>query len=733
MRIFIIAVLFLVSNINYAQIQNDTIKLNRLLKELEINASLADKKTPISFTNIKKIEIDKINYGKDIPYVIENTPSIVSSSDAGTGIGYTNFRLRGSDQTRINVTINGIPINDSESQGVWWVNMPDLVSSVDEIQIQRGVGTSTNGASAFGGTINLKTNTINPLPYFNSKNTIGSFNTFKRSASFGTGNMNGFSFDGRISKVNSDGYIDRATADLESYYLSANYVGDDEIINIINFKGNEVTYQAWYGVPKNYLENDFLRTYNYYTYKNEIDNYTQDHYQLHYKKQLNNNRFFNFSAHHTLGEGYYEQEKLNESLSDYGLSDLYFGNDTVSTTNLVRRKWLDNDFTGAVYSFENSLDKAKFILGGSYNIYRGKHFGNVIWSQFTSDGSYPHIYYNNKSTKTDNNLYAKINYEFNQSVSMFVDVQSRNISYDFEGFDEDSTSLTNLNQKLNFLNPKIGINFDNNDKRTYLYFGKAEKEPSRNDYVDSEYNNYPKSEKLYNVELGHEIKNSASMISINGYFMYYEDQLVNTGKLNDVGAYIRTNVDESYRTGVEITGMSNFGNGFLFNGSLSISDNKITRYDEYVDNWDPPYEQTIVTHENVDLAFSPNIIYSSTFEKTFNNGIQIALNSKYVGEQFIDNTSSDERKLDDYFVNNLILSYNINFFNFSNSKITLMVNNIFDELYANNAWTYRYYSEGYDPRADDPYTNLNSDNSYSMNSYFPQAGRNYMLSLNIGL
>ena len=269
------------SNINYAQIQNDTIKLNRLLKELEINASLADKKTPISFTNIKKIEIDKINFGKDIPYVIENSPSIVSSSDAGTGIGYTNFRLRGSDQTRINVTINGIPINDSESQGVWWVNMPDLVSSVDEIQIQRGVGTSTNGASAFGGTINLKTNTINPLPYFNSRNTIGSFNTFKRSASFGTGNMNGFSFDGRISKVNSDGYIDRASADLESYYLSANYVGDDEIINIINFKGNEVTYQAWYGVPKNYLENGSLRTYNYYTYKNEIDNYTQDHYQLH--------------------------------------------------------------------------------------------------------------------------------------------------------------------------------------------------------------------------------------------------------------------------------------------------------------------------------------------------------------------------------------------------------------------------------------------------------------------
>ena len=400
---------------------------------------------------------------------------------------------------------------------------------------------------------------------------------------------------------------------------------------------------------------------------------------------------------------------------------------------MVRRKWLDNDFTGAIYSFENSLDKAKFILGGSYNIYRGKHFGNVIWSQFTSDGSYPHRYYNNKSTKTDNNLYAKINYEFNQSISMFVDVQSRNISYDFEGFDEDNTSLTNLNQKLNFLNPKIGINFDNNDKRSYLYFGKAEKEPSRNDYVDSEYNNYPKSEKLYNVELGHEIKNSASMISINGYFMYYKDQLVNTGKLNDVGAYIRTNVDESYRTGVEITGMSNFGNGFLFNGSLSISDNKITSYDEYVDNWDPPYEQTIITHENVDLAFSPNIIYSSTFEKTFNNGIEIALNSKYVGEQFIDNTSSDERKLDDYFVNNLILSYNINFFNFSNSKITLMVNNIFDELYANNAWTYRYYSEGYDPRADDPYTNLNSDNSYSMSSYFPQAGRNYMLSLNIGL
>ena len=714
----------------------DTVKLSRLLKEVDINASAAKENTPVSYINIKKNEIEKISFGKDIPFVIQYTPSIVSSSDAGNGVGYTNFRLRGSDPTRINVTINGIPINDSESQGVWWVNMPDLVSSVGDIQIQRGVGTSTNGASAFGGTLNLKTNNINMLPYFKTMNSLGSFNTFKNNITFGTGNIKGFSFDGRMSRLVSDGYIDRATSDLNSYYISLNYVGDDEVVNLINFKGKERTYQAWWGVPKSYLDVDSLRTFNYYSYKNEVDNYMQDHYQLHYKKEISKKKYLNFSAHHTLGMGYYEQEKLNEALADYGLENLYYSidsivYDSIVSTDLIRRKWLDNKFTGIVYSFEQQNEKSNIIIGGSYNIYKGKHFGNVIWAQHMSNGQYPHRYYNNKSTKTDNNIYAKINYYVNNKFTAFADIQSRSISYDFEGYDEDNISLTNLNQKLNFINPKLGLNYQSNNIRSYAFFGKAEKEPSRNDYVESEYGKYPKSEKLYNVEIGYEIKSKKSNLNFNSYLMYYYDQLVNTGQLNDVGAYIRTNVDESYRAGIEVFGLTNLPKDFIFQATLSLSKNKILKFDEYVDNWDTG-EQEVFSYDNTDIAFSPEIIASSRISKKLNN-FNISLNSKFVGQQYIDNTSSNERMLESYLVNNFLLSYNVSLLKKIDSKITFIINNIFDEKYVNNAWTYRHFSDGYDPRPDDPYTTLNNDGSYSMSSFFPQASRNYMLSLNFEL
>ena len=399
-----------------AQNPADSIQIKKELDEVNVNALRASEKTPMTFTNMTKEAIEEQNLGQDLPYLLSTTPSVVTTSDAGAGVGYTGFRVRGSDATRINVTINGIPLNDSESQGVWWVNMPDFASSIENIQIQRGVGSSTNGASAFGATLNLKTDGLNSKAYAVTNNTIGSFNTLKNNVEFGTGLINGkFAVDGILSKISSDGYIDRATSDLKSFYLSGGYYGTDEVLKAIVFSGKERTYQAWNGVPLGYLEDDSLRNFNPYTYENEVDNYGQTHYQLHYSKQLSANTNYNVALHYTKGAGYYEQYKNGEAFADYGLMDVMIGGDAISETDLIRRKWLDNDFYGSVFSYNTTINKMDVTLGGAWNTYTGKHFGEIIWAQYASDGALGHVYYDNDATKVDRNVYAKFNYPYSVS------------------------------------------------------------------------------------------------------------------------------------------------------------------------------------------------------------------------------------------------------------------------------------------------------------------------------
>ena len=406
--------LFWVPFLVMAQTQTDSIQIKKQLDEVNVNALRASEKTPMTFTNLSEEEIDQQNLGQDLPYLLSTRPSVVTTSDAGAGVGYTGFRVRGSDPTRVNVTINGIPLNDSESQGVWWVNMPDFASSVENIQFQRGVGSSTNGASAFGATINLKTDGFNSTAYALTNNTIGSFNTLKNNVEFGTGLLNNkFTFDGRLSRITSDGYIDRATSNLKSFYLSGAYYGNDEVLKGIVFSGKERTYQAWNGVPLNYLEIDSLRVYNDYTYENEVDDYGQTHYQLHYTKQLNSNSKYNLSFHYTKGAGYYEQFKAGESFSDYGLSEIIIQDNTINETDLIRRKWLDNDFYGTVFSYNTTIDNIDLTFGGAWNTYTGKHYGEVIWAEYASDSELGHIYYDNDATKEDFNVYTKLNYQYN--------------------------------------------------------------------------------------------------------------------------------------------------------------------------------------------------------------------------------------------------------------------------------------------------------------------------------
>jgi iron complex outermembrane receptor protein len=728
-KIFGIALLLLPFNI-FSQIQIDSVQIKKVLDAVNINALRAGKKTPIAFTNIDKKEIENGNLGQDLPYIISLTPSVVTTSDAGAGIGYTGFRIRGSDPTRINVTVNGIPLNDSESQGVWWVNMPDFSSSVENIQIQRGVGTSTNGASAFGASVNLKTDRLNQKPFALTNNTIGSFNTLKNNIEFGTGILNNnFSFDGRISRISSDGYIDRATSNLESIYLQGAYFGKRSVIKALMFSGHERTYQAWNGVPLNYLDTN--RTFNSYNYKNEVDDYKQSHYQLHYNKQISNETSLNFALHYTHGEGYYEQKKIDENFSDYGLTNLIISTDTISSTDLIRRKWLNNDFGGITYSFNHKMDELDIILGGAINSYSGQHYGNIIWAEYSTNANFNHQYYWDKAEKLDNNIFVKFNYKYSSKTNLYLDLQRRITKYNFKGLDEDGMS-TPQEVSFNFFNPKFGFFHDLNETQSiYASFSVANKEPNRNDYVESTVNSRPEHETLYDTEIGYKIKSEKLFFGVNAYQMNYKNQLVLTGQINDVGAYTRTNIKNSYRKGIEMEASIDLTKKITWGGNITISKNKIVKYDAYIDNWDTGGQETI-EYKNTDLAFSPNLIWASVFHYKLSKRTSFDLISKYVGEQYIDNTSSSNRLIDDYLVNNLRISHDWKSSIFKTAKITLQINNLLNNEYVSNAWVYRFISDSWDPTGSDPYINSDSVRGYNMAGYFPEATRNYLLGITLG-
>ena len=724
-----IALLFLlIPFITYSQNQ-DSISIIKRLEEVNVNAIRANSKTPIAFTNINKNQIINKNLGQDLPIIVSMSPSLVTTSDAGAGVGYTSLRIRGTDPTRINVTINGIPLNDSESQGVWWVNMPDFSSSLENIQIQRGVGTSTNGSSAFGASINLKTSSFTKSPYFETNNTIGSYSTLKNNLVFGTGLIkNKFSFDGRISKISSDGYIDRASSDLKSLFIQGSYFLEKSVLKAIMFTGQEITYQAWNGVPKKFLDSN--RTYNSYNYENEIDNYKQTHYQLHYSKELSPLTYFNLSTHYTHGEGYYEQEKLNEEFESYGLENIIFGNDTIDNTDLIRRKWLNNDFGGIIFSLKHKLGKMNINLGGGINQYSGQHYGNIIWAEYSSNSEINHQYYWNKGEKFDRNIYAKGEYNINSSTNLFVDLQNRKITYSFQGYDNNG-KIGQQEVNHNFFNPKFGLFHSlNQNQAIYASFSVGNKEPNRNDYIESTPKSRPKHETLFDTELGYKINYNETFVFINLYNMKYHNQLVLTGRINDVGAYTRTNINDSFRQGIEIETKHKLNNKIFISGNLSISKNKIKKFTEYIDNWDN-WGQDSIVHENTDLAFSPNAIFNVMTEYKISPKFLINFSSKYVGKQYIDNTSSNDRMLDDYMVQNLQFTYDFKTSFVEKCKISLRINNIFNKEYVSNAWVYSFTSNNWDPTSSDPYVSKNSRNGYDMAGYFPEATRNFLLAITI--
>ena len=698
--------------------QNETVDLaleqtNLLTDEVIVVATRASANSASTYQNISKAELEKNNLGQDLPFLLNQTPSAVVTSDAGAGVGYTGIRIRGSDATRINTTINGIPLNDSESQGTFLVNLPDLASSINNIQIQRGVGTSTNGAGAFGASLNIQTTTRRDSAYAELNNTFGSFNTLKNTVSIGTGTIdNKFSFDGRLSRIKSDGYIDRASSDLKSYFLSGAYYGKNSLLRANVFSGTEKTYQAWNGVPQDLLESN--RTFNGFTYDDQTDNYTQDHYQLLYSHSFSPKVAINTALHYTQGRGYYEEYKDDAALAGYGLENVVIGGVTIQSTDLVRRRWLDNDFYGATYSLIYTPSPVlNFTLGGAYNEYDGGHFGEVIWAQYASNSQIRERYYTGNGFKTDFNIFGKASYQLGKA-SLFADLQYRRLNYTIDGTDKNRSTL-NVADNLDFFNPKLGISYQLNDRSTfYTSFAVANKEPNRDDYVNA-LNLIPKAENLKNIEAGYRLGNQDFRAGINGFAMFYKDQLVLTGKVNDVGEYIRQNVPDSYRLGLELDGNWQISNRFSWAASAALSRNRIKNFSEYIDDYDNG-TQIRNDYSDTDIAFSPSFIASSEFGFKPLPNAEIALISKYVSKQYLDNTSANSRSIDPFFVNDLRLSYNTAFNRVKNIGLTLLVNNVFAELYETNGYTFSYV-----------YDTVPTTENY----YYPQAKQNFLLSLSL--
>ena len=686
------------------------------MKPVEINAVRASDKTPIAKTNLDRKEIAAKNIGQDLPFILNQTPSVVVNADAGNGIGYTGIRIRGTDASRINITLNGIPYNDAESQGTFLVNIPDIASSAGSIQVQRGVGTSTNGAGAFGGSINLSTNEVITKPGLELNSTAGSFHSFKNTLIFNSGIFKKkFSFDGRLSSIRSDGYIDRATTRLQSFYTSAAYVTDKNSLRLNIFSGKEKTYQAWYGIDENTLKTN--RTFNSAgtekagePYANETDNYTQTHYQLFYNQQLNKWWKGNVALFLTKGAGYYEQYKNDQLLAEYGLPDYNNGGNSITETDLVRRLWLDNKFYGSIFSLQYNHLQSQVIIGGGVNQYDGKHFGEVISAEQQAAVPKNFRYYNTNAEKTDYALYMKWTEKIARHWETFLDVQVRAVDYSINGFR--ANPEIKVGERYRFFNPKAGITWSDKNMQAYVSYGRAAKEPNRDDFENNS-DQLAKPEKLNDFEAGLENKNSRLSWGINLYYMQYKDQLILTGKINDVGAYTRTNIPNSYRAGIELSGGMKIYKWLSASANITLSKNKVINFTEYIDDYDNGGQQT-QRYESTDIAFSPSCISAYAINLLPIKNVEINFMGKYVSRQYLDNTSQTSRSLGSFYVQDVKLNYTLQ----KAALLFLQVNNLFSKKYEPNGYTFSYIAGG---------------EQTTENFYFPMAPIYWTLGINIKL
>ena len=735
-RVMILGTLFITSNsisALYAQTAYTNFADSILnLKEVTVISTRAGKKTPIAFTTVSSKELHENNVGQDIPYLLSMQPSILTTSDAGMGVGYTSMRIRGTDDSRINISVNGVPMNDAESNKVYFVNMPDLASSLEDIQVQRGAGTSANGGGAFGGSVNMRTSGYNKTAGVGVESSYGSFNTHKETVKVNTGLLNNhWSINGRYSNIGTDGYIDRASVKLNSYMLQSAYYGKNTVIRFLTFNGWEKTYHAWNYASKEEMQ-EYGRTYNScgkytddngYTqyYKDQTDNYNQQNYQLSISQQLMNGWNLHAAAFYTHGKGYYEEYKIGRKLNEYGLTS-YIGEDgELVKSDLVRRKKMANDFGGSVFSLNYRGEDLHFTLGGGLNRYVGDHFGKVV-SVRDKNITIPEglEYYRNQGRKSDANIYGKAEYQLIKTFNIYTDLQYRYIDYKVQGandnWDWNSGAMQNLDihDSFNFFNPKFGINWQATlNNRFYASFAIAQKEPTRNNYTDGFITKYPKSELLRDYEAGYEYRSNTLFLGANFYFMDYKDQLVLTGELNEIGEPVAENVSDSYRTGIEFMGKWKFARQWTFNANATISKNRIKDYQEtlYEDGWENPISEKI---GDMDIAFSPDFTGNARLSYE-NKGWFASLSNQYVSKQYLTNSEQEDLTIDPYNVMNFNLNYSFKLNFVKKVTVGFTVYNLLDQEYENNGWGDSYYEveDGKDVR-------------YNENGLSAQAGIHFM-------
>jgi iron complex outermembrane receptor protein len=720
-----------------------------LTGEALITASRANDRTATAYTNLGKQDLAKRNFGQDLPYLLDQTPSVVVTSDAGAGVGYTDIRIRGTSNTGINTTINGVPLNDPESHGAFLVNLPDLASSINSIQIQRGVGTSQNGGAAFGASLNVSTLDNRREAYAETQNTYGSYQTWKNNVSFGTGLINGhFTVDGRLSRIASDGYMNRAASDLKSYYFAAGYQAKNTMLKFITFSGREKTYQAWNGVPEpaitgdrarlqTYIDNGELseadaarvlqegRRYSYYTYGNQTDNYQQNHYQLHLSQGLGQNWNLGAALHLTRGFGYYESFRARRKFVDYGLQNVTIGGQTLTRTDLVDRKWLDNNFYGGTVALNyqpKENDKFQATLGGAWNRFDNDHYGEIIWAQYASNSQLGQRYYFNNALKTDYNAYARATWQVLPILGIYGDVQVRHIKYTIDGLEAGSQDVT-TRANYTFFNPKAGATLSlGKGQQLYASFAVGQREPVRSDFTDRPVGDQSaKAEWLEDFEGGYRFtRNDLGRFSLrfeaNGYYMNYRNQLVATGQLNDVGTALRTNVARSYRRGVELSGFLSANDKISLSSNLTLSQNRILDYQDVT--YDADYNPVLAAPRTSAISYSPAVVSAHTLEGQPVKGLRLALLLKTVSRQYLDNSENARRNIDPYQTLDFRLRYALHPSFMKEIELGLLVNNVLNREYVANGYTYSYFSEA-------------SRQQETFNWFFPQATRNYLASVGL--
>ncbi|MBU6158522.1 MAG: TonB-dependent receptor [Bacteroidetes bacterium] len=726
--------------------QMDSSSQLRMLKPVEITALRAADHSPFAKTILTKKDISKTNLGQDLPFLLNTTPSVVVTSDAGNGIGYTGLRIRGSDVTRINMTINGIPYNDGESQTIFFVNLPDLASSVSSVQIQRGVGSSTNGAGAFGATMNFSTNEFNEKAYAELNNSYGSFNTWKNTVKVGSGLIgNHFTIDARLSRISSDGFIDRGNTDLQSFYLSGAYIGKKTSARFNILSGKEKTYQAWNGIPEAKLRNqpdqllthyfnnlgvlyftkqDSLnlfnsdpRRFNVYQYENQTDNYQQDHYQFFLNHSFRPNLTANLTLFYSKGAGYYEQYRNENKFSSYGLPDFMVGTETIKRTDLIRRLQLDNDFYGSLFSLQYKQEKHEFILGGGYTQYAGDHFGTIPWAQYNIPQNYRWYFFD--ANKKDINSFAKWQYRIHNNLELFTDLQYRNVHYAFTGTRKYPEVV--VNENYHFFNPKFGLTYRKDNYTAYASYAVGNREPNRDDFEREATQARPKHETLHNVETGITKTSAKYNWNLNLFYMRYFNQLVLTGRINDVGDPVRANVPNSFRLGVEWQGTYQFAKWLQAEGNLTWSRNRILNYTDYTPDYDADFNligQKEQNYRSTPMSFSPDWVGSMSLHINPSKQHQISFITKGVSDQFMDNTGNKNRQINGYLVQDLRWIWNLPSKKFGDINFIFQCNNIWNQFYETNGYTYSYIYNG---------------SLITENFFFPMAGINGMIGVNVKL